>query len=202
MGPLHSIDLSPREGELLLQVAWLAVKDCVLAGNDGDSMIPHAEGGLRQCRGAFVTLTLRQQLRGCIGTLEASEPLAETVADCARGAALRDPRFRPVREEELAELDLEVSVLTIPQAMRISERSDLLQQLRPRTDGLLLEHGRRRSTFLPQVWEQLPEPEVFLSQLLEKAGLPADYWSGGLRFSRYQSTSFRQSGSALDEQLN
>jgi len=202
MAPSHSIDITPGEGEQLLQVAWFAIKDSVLAGAACDRDVPRPEGGLRERRGAFVTLTLQGRLRGCIGALESSEPLAETVADCARGAALRDPRFNPVRKAELTELVLEVSVLTLPRAMTICSRDDLLQQLRPYRDGLLLEYGSRRSTFLPQVWEQLPEPELFLSQLLEKAGLPGDYWSGEMRFRRYQSTSFQRAGSALDGRLS
>lgn len=143
-------------------------------------------------RGVFVTLSKAGALRGCIGTLEASDPLAVAVADCAVGAAVRDHRFPSVVTEELAEVQISISVLGQPEPLDARDRADLLQQLRPGVDGLVVESGSRRATFLPQVWEQLDQPETFLSQLLLKAGLPADYWSERLRCSRYQCVKFSE----------
>lgn len=129
-------------------------------------------------------------LRGCVGTLEASEPLAVAVADSAVGAAFRDPRFPALEAGELAQVHISISVLDRPQALPARDRAQLLSALRPGRDGLILEHGTHRATFLPQVWEQLPDPADFIARLLEKAGLPADYWSSGMQFQRYGSVSF------------
>ena len=143
-------------------------------------------------RGVFVTLTRSGALRGCIGTLEGDQPLVHSVPECARGAAFRDPRFPPLADTELGEICVEISVLTEPEPLSVKSREDLLGQLRPGVDGLLIEEARQRATFLPQVWEQLAEPEDFLSHLLKKAGLPANHWSGRLRCSRYQCIKFTE----------
>lgn len=133
----------------------------------------------------FVTLTQRGRLRGCIGSLEAWRTLAEDVRENACAAAFRDPRFAPLAVDELAQTRVEVSLLTPAEAIACHDEDDALRQLRPGVDGIVLECGGRRATFLPQVWEQLPEPQRFLTQLKRKAGLPDDYWSDRLRLSRY-----------------
>lgn len=134
---------------------------------------------------AFVTLTRDGQLRGCIGTLEAHRPLIEDLEHNARAAAFSDPRFPPLAEDELARTDVEVSLLSRPEPMRFTDEAEALSQLRPGVDGVILEAGWHRATFLPQVWEQLPEPAEFMAQLKRKAGLAADYWSDEVRLSRY-----------------
>lgn len=139
---------------------------------------------------AFVTLHLNGQLRGCIGSLEAYRPLIQDVADNAYAAAFRDPRFAPVSGAEAAAIALSVSVLTPAVAMDFSDEADLVAQLRPGIDGLVLRDGRHRGTFLPAVWEQLPRPVDFLRQLKRKAGLPADHWSPSIQVSRYRTESF------------
>ena len=123
----------------------------------------------------FVTLTQQGQLRGCIGSLEAYRPLATDVAENAVAAAFRDPRFPPLNSGELARTRVEVSLLTPAQAMSFSSEADALAQLRPEIDGVIFSASGRRSTFLPQVWEQLPDPSVFMARLKQKAGLPAGY---------------------------
>lgn len=133
----------------------------------------------------FVTLTQSGQLRGCIGSLEAHRPLAEDVAENAVAAAFRDPRFVPLPADEFLQTRIEVSLLETPRAMTCSDEADLLRQLRPDLDGLILRFGNHRATFLPQVWESLPEPRRFLHQLKLKAGLPADFWDQKIAFSRY-----------------
>jgi AmmeMemoRadiSam system protein A len=145
---------------------------------------------LREPGACFVTLNRHGQLRGCIGSLEAYRPLAEDVSENAYAAAFRDPRFNPLQASELEDLTLSISVLSPAQPMSFSSEQDLLQQIRPGIDGLILEHGYHRGTFLPSVWEQLPNPVEFLRHLKQKAGLPADFWADDIRISRYQTESF------------
>jgi hypothetical protein len=138
----------------------------------------------------FVTLHRRGALRGCIGHLEATRPLVADIADSAFAAAFRDPRFPPLTESELDDLELEISVLTPAEPMRFTDEADLCRQLQPGVDGLVLEDRGARGTFLPSVWESLPEPADFIIGLKQKAGLPRDYWSDTLRVSRYRTQSF------------
>lgn len=133
----------------------------------------------------FVTLTLDGRLRGCIGSLEAHRPLADDVRYNAQAAAFQDPRFAPLSADEFARVRVEVSRLTHAVPMRFSDEADLLGQLRPGTDGLVLEWRGRRATFLPQVWDSLADPREFLAQLKQKAGLARDFWDDDIRASRY-----------------
>ena len=133
----------------------------------------------------FVTLTKHGQLRGCIGSLEAWRPLRQDVQENALAAAFRDPRFEPLRADELALTRVEVSLLTPAEPMTFTCEADALAQLQPGIDGVIFSVGGRRSTFLPQVWEQLPAPVLFMAHLKQKAGLPADYWSPGVQLERY-----------------
>jgi AmmeMemoRadiSam system protein A len=145
---------------------------------------------LRQNRATFVTLERRGQLRGCIGMLEAVRPLAEDVAENAFAAAFRDRRFPPLAAEELADLDLHISVLSPAVAMQFNSEADLIAQLRPGIDGIILQEGSRRGTFLPSVWEDLSNPKQFLQHLKQKAGLPAAYWSDTIQAYRYTTEMF------------
>lgn len=141
---------------------------------------------LRQAGATFVTLTQHGQVRGCIGSLEAHRPLWQDVRANAVAAAFRDPRFPPLRVDELASTQIEVSLLSPLQAMVVSSEADALAQLRPGVDGVVLEYGHHRSTLLPQMWAHLPMPEAFLAHLKLKAGLPARFWDSAIRLSRYQ----------------
>lgn len=144
-------------------------------------------------RGAcFVTLRQAGELRGCIGSLQAQRPLGEDLDDNAVGAALRDPRFAPLTANEFAGLQLEVSLLTRPEFMAFGDQDEVLGKLRPGTDGVILFDGCRRATFLPQVWEQLPDPRDFLAQLKRKAGLPAGHWSPSVMIATYQVEKFSE----------
>lgn len=134
----------------------------------------------------FVTLTQSGQLRGCIGSLQAHRQLDQDVRANAVAAAFSDPRFAPLTAEELPRTRVEVSLLTAPQPMTFTDEADALRQLRPNIDGIIFIAGQRRSTFLPQVWEQLPQPRVFMAHLKQKAGLPADYWSSEVQLQRYE----------------
>jgi AmmeMemoRadiSam system protein B/AmmeMemoRadiSam system protein A len=142
----------------------------------------------------FVTLRRRGELRGCIGRLQADRALYEDVRCNARRAAFEDPRFEPLRVTEWAELEVEVSLLDAPQPMAFDDEADALRTLRPGDDGLIFEWRGRSATFLPQVWEQLPEPAEFVAQLKRKAGLAADFWHAEVRLSRYRVRKFAEGG--------
>ncbi len=141
---------------------------------------------------AFVTLTQQGALRGCIGSLTAYRPLREDVAANAVNAAVRDPRFPPLTAHELPATHIEVSVLSEPEPYPFTNRADAASRLRPGVDGLTLEYGSRRGTFLPQVWDTLSEPDEFLSHLVRKAGLPAGWWHDDARLSRYTVKAFEE----------
>ncbi len=133
-------------------------------------------GHLSEPGASFVTLTIRGQLRGCIGALEAFQPLAEDVCEHAVAAALEDPRFPPVRPEELEQITIEVSRLTPPVPLHYQTPEELQGLLRPHVDGVILRDGFRRATFLPQVWEKIPEPAEFLDNLCYKMGADPELW--------------------------
>ena len=128
---------------------------------------------------------LEENLRGCIGSLEAARPLGEDVVANARAAALHDPRFSPLTPDEFARAVVEVSVLSGPKRMLFEDHADLIGQLRPGEDGIILGYEGRRATFLPQVWESLPEPEQFIAQLRRKAGIPATVSTARCKVLRY-----------------
>lgn len=140
---------------------------------------------LQEHRATFVTLKIHHELRGCIGTLAAYRPLVEDVANNAFAAAFRDPRFTPLTGGEFSLLQYHISVLNPTEPFPVVNEADLLARLQPGKDGLVLEDGFYRSTFLPSVWESLPTPEQFVQHLKLKAGLPATYWSETIKFLRY-----------------
>lgn len=185
-------ELDPAQGQALVQLARSALHDAV-----GAARQPRPGLGSFHAHGAtFVTLTQQGQLRGCIGSLQAHRPLAEDVQANAAAAALHDHRFKPVSAAEAPDLAVEVSVLSEPVPMAFASESHALWQLRPNVDGLIFEceHAGRawRSTYLPQVWEQLPDPRAFMASLKVKAGLPHDFWSPQVRLSRYQVQKFTE----------
>lgn len=140
----------------------------------------------------FVTLKEDQQLRGCIGTLQAHRPLGQDIIHNARAAAFADPRFTPVNVDELPQLALQISVLTEPVPLPAMTEDQLLHFLTPGRDGLILHEGEQRATFLPAVWESLTTPRQFLHELKRKAGLPSEYWSDTLRFETYRTLCFSE----------
>jgi uncharacterized protein len=150
---------------------------------------------LREEGSSFITLTVRGQLRGCIGSLDPYQSLAEDVREHAVAAALKDPRFPPVKEDELNEIQIEVSRLTHPIPLEYKDASDLLSKLHPYTDGVILREGLyRRATFLPQVWEKIPDPAEFLNNLCYKMGVKHDLWrSKHLDVMTYQVEEFHES---------
>lgn len=141
---------------------------------------------LREPGATFVTLTKHGHLRGCIGTLEAHRCLDHDVRANALAAAFDDPRFAPMQRDEWDTVRVEVSLLTSPADITFSDERDALTRLRPGIDGVILAWRGRRSTFLPQVWDSLPDPEDFIAQLKRKAGLPADFWADDIALQRYE----------------
>lgn len=172
--------LSEQQGQLLVNLARQTIMES-LGESISESESEAVESALldecyqSQC-GTFVTLKIDGQLRGCIGNLTATEPLSEGVRQNAINAAFHDPRFSPLTEKELGQIDIEVSILTEPQPLEYNDSTDLLNKLRVNVDGLIIRKGHASATFLPQVWEQLPNPEDFLAHLCMKAGLPSDAW--------------------------
>lgn len=140
----------------------------------------------------FVTLHKHGNLRGCIGSTEAHRPLLDDVIHNAFACAFRDHRFAPVQKRELNNLHIQISILTPKQLMTVKTEAELLANLRPGIDGLLIDSVRYHATFLPQVWEQLPEPTLFLAHLKQKAGMPADIWPEGLVCYKYQCIKFEE----------
>lgn len=190
MGRSFSIEISPAAQRQLLRIARESIAHGLVSQQPltitGDDLV----GVLGEPRGAFVTLMQQQMLRGCIGSMEPVRPLGAAVSEAAFGAAFRDSRFPPLRGEELGDTTIHVSVLSDLEPLSAVTEQVLLAQLRAGVDGLVLEEGWRRATFLPKVWSQLSEPQAFLRALKQKAGLPPDHWSGSLRFHRYSTCSF------------
>ncbi len=168
-------------GQSLLTIARNAIGKTF--GEEMRTVLPHPE--LSHAGATFVTLALAGHLRGCIGSLEAYRPLATDVADNAHAAAFCDPRFPPLDADEFARIGIEVSLLEAAHVMTFLDEEDAIASLCPGVDGLILSHDNRRATFLPQVWESLPEPRLFLQQLKLKAGLPADFWDNEITLARY-----------------
>lgn len=182
---------SSAERRTLLDLAGASIRE----GLAGRSLAVRADAypaPLRAHFASFVTLKLDLELRGCVGSLEAHRPLALDVAGNAWQAAFRDPRFLPLTSPEFEHLDIHLSVLTAPRPVRFASEDDLLDQLRAGIDGLVIEGGGRRGTFLPSVWEQLPDRREFLRALKRKAGLPADFASTQLTVSRYTTIAISQ----------
>jgi len=168
--------LSDDERGLLLRLARESIEAVV---NDRPLPLLDSEAlpaSLRELGASFVTLTEDGELRGCIGALEAYQPLAEDVREHAVAAAQEDFRFYPVRPKEVAHIQIEISRLTQPQPLEYESTEDLLGKLRPGIDGVILRDGLRRATFLPQVWEKLPDKEAFLSHLCAKMGAAENAW--------------------------
>ena len=184
--------LNDEQGLYLLRLARETIKVRLLGGSArrSEEKIPEI---FSQRRGTFVTLTKAGALRGCIGHIIARETLLEGVKENAINAAFKDPRFPPLRPDELDGVEIEVSILTDPKALDYSDKDDLLAKLRPNLDGVIIRRGYNQATFLPQVWDQLPDKKDFLTHLCLKAGLEGDAWKrGNLEVSTYQVQAFEE----------
>ena len=150
------------------------------------------QAALERDGATFVTLILQGELRGCVGSIESRRPLSADVRANAVAAAFRDPRFPPLAAHELPATSVEVSLLSPPQAFAVADEADLTRQLCPGIDGIVLQYEHRRATFLPQVWETLPEPRDFVAALKKKAGLREDFWAAGVNVARYTVIKWRE----------
>ena len=176
------------DGKILLKIARGAIGQSL-----GLATLPHyGESWLSEPAATFVTLTRNGELRGCIGSIEAHRSLKEDVRENAVAAAFRDPRFPAVTAGEYWKICIEVSLLSALESMEFRDEKDALAQLRPGVDGLVFQCGFRRSTFLPQVWEKLPDPREFLEHLKQKAGFPREFWAPDVRLSRYTHQEWRE----------
>lgn len=180
---------SPDERRLLREMARQSIEHGL---DRGRALQPEPDDypqRLREWRASFVTLEYQGGLRGCVGALEACQPLVCDVAEHAYAAAFNDPRFPPLSLLEATDIELHISVLTPPEPLTCASETELLARLQPGLDGLILYEQTRRATFLPAVWDDLPDPHEFLAYLKRKAGLTPDYWSAELRFERYRAES-------------
>ncbi len=183
--------LSDTEIERLKGVAWAVIEQGAERGGEFQAVnAADHPAALREPRASFVTLREGDRLRGCMGVLEAKLPLVEDVARNAHNAAFKDPRFDPVKPEEIPGLNLKLSVLTPPEPFPVESEDDLLARIQPGVDGIILREGGRRATFLPAVWEMLPSPVEFIRQLKRKAGLPEDHWSDRMEVLRYRADEY------------
>ncbi len=178
--------LSPEAGQTLLGLARQSIVHGLAHERPLAVTLSDYPAPLTVNRASFVTLHRYGRLRGCIGSLEARRALVADVAENAFAAAFRDPRFPPLGQDEYPHITVDISILTPAQPVAIGSEADLLQAVRPGIDGLILQEGARRGTFLPAVWATLPKPADFIRQLKVKAGLPPDHWSDHIKVWRYQ----------------
>jgi len=188
---------SEAQGQVLVKLARKTIRDKLGVDTTGpvsqDLFSDLKDAGFKVHRGTFVTLKIKGQLRGCIGSLTSTETVTEGVSRNALNAAFHDPRFSPLSKDELARTEIEVSILTEPQPLAFRDGQDLIKKLRVHVDGVIIRKGLARATFLPQVWEQLPRPEEFLSRLCMKAGLPSHAWENSeLEVLTYQVQYFEE----------
>ena len=181
--------MTEERAKLLLRIARSSIAQALGRQHEVVESAPW----LQESAATFVTLTRHGQLRGCIGSLQAHRTLLADVQANAVAAALHDPRFAPLSLHELDDTQVEVSVLSALQPVQFSSEAEALVQLRPGVDGVVLEYGRCRATFLPQVWEQLPKVTDFMAQLKLKAGLPKEFWAPEVRLQRYTVSKYRES---------
>jgi AmmeMemoRadiSam system protein A len=192
MQPSLCVDLSADEQVRLLDIARQSIHSGLESGRALQLDATEFDDNLRIEAAVFITLTRFGDLRGCIGSLQATDPLVQAVASSAFNAAFRDHRFGKVGSTELDDLSIEISVLSELEPVEAASRKLLLDELQPGVDGLLMEDRGYRSTFLPKVWEKLPSANQFLGELMQKAGLPAGHWSDSIRFHRYHTLSFAE----------
>jgi AmmeMemoRadiSam system protein B/AmmeMemoRadiSam system protein A len=182
--------LSTAQRQQLLYLARTMILHTLHKGGDYDIKLNQYHQQLREQRGSFVTLSRRGSLRGCIGSLAATRPLVLDVAHNAAAAAFKDPRFKPLQAGEFTDLDIHISVLNPARPLAVESRQELLETLRPGVDGLILQEGNKRSTYLPSVWKSIADPQRFISELRIKAGLPAEGWSDDMRVWTYTTEEF------------
>ncbi|MEE8581522.1 MAG: AmmeMemoRadiSam system protein A [Myxococcota bacterium] len=177
--------LDPEQRRVLLDLGLRSIEHGLDHGHPIPLDASRYDPALQSPRATFVTLHREGALRGCVGTLEVRRPLVKDVVESAFKAAFRDPRFAPLGRPEFEGLELHISVLSPLEPLPVASEEELLAKLRPGIDGLLIREGGRDGTFLPSVWDSLPDASEFVRSLKEKAGLPRDYWSDRIETQRY-----------------
>ncbi len=189
----ESEKLTEEEGQYLISVARKTIENNLFKCKDEVSGEAASSAKMKEQRGTFVTLTIDGRLRGCIGHITPQESVLDGVKVNALNAAFRDPRFSPLSKKEWEKVEVEVSILTEPKPLAYSDGGDLLNKLRSGVDGVIIKKGFHQATFLPQVWEQLPDKNQFLAHLCMKAGLDSDAWrKEKLEVSLYQVQAFEE----------
>jgi len=185
--------ISDQEGVFLLSIARDVIKKELFHNSDTSQDNSSISPKMNEKRGTFVTLTINNNLRGCIGNISSNEPIIKGIRNNAVNAAFHDPRFRPLSKTEWKDVKIEISILTEPGKLNYSDRNDLLEKLRPGIDGVIIKKGMHQSTFLPQVWDQLPEKREFLTHLCLKAGLDKNAWENeSIEVLTYQVQAFEE----------
>lgn len=187
---MSSINLEIDAQQTCLQIAHASIKYGLQHGSALHVVTLDYPKPLQQTLSSFVTLYKYGELRGCIGSLEAYQPLINDIAEHAYSAAFHDPRFSSLKEHEYEKLEIKISVLGQAEVMSFDSEEDLLNQLRPTIDGLILEYKHHRGTFLPSVWDQLMDKQDFLNHLKVKSGLTLHWWDKAVKISRYETFSF------------
>lgn len=180
--------IAEAHGQMLLDIVKRVLAHSVIKGAAPAINLESFPEPLRENGATFVTIEKQGKLRGCIGSLQAHQPLIEDLVHNAYRAGFKDPRFPPLSREEMGQISWSISLLSEPAQMLIKDEADLLAQLRPGIDGLIIADKGKRATFLPQVWEQLPDPKTFLAHLKRKAGMAPDHWSPDFTALRYTAT--------------
>ncbi|HEY9267976.1 MAG TPA: AmmeMemoRadiSam system protein A [Methylotenera sp.] len=187
--PAENVISQEYKGKILLRIARAEISDAL--GKQAESTDEN-QPWLHDPGASFVTLTINQHLRGCIGSLEAHRPLLIDVKANAYAAAFRDPRFSPLTIAELDTTEIEISLLSPQHPLFFKDEADALAQLKPNIDGVVFKYGRYRSTFLPQVWGQLTDAKTFMAHLKHKAGLDPRFWNDDIELYRYTATKFKE----------
>ena len=188
-----SAKLTDQEGKYLLDVARRTIQEELFEDKAAARGDEQASPKFSERRGTFVTLTINGNLRGCIGHIIPQETLLQGIKENAINAAFKDPRFNPLSQKEWKDVKVEISILTDPRPLEYSDGDDLLKKIRPNIDGVIIKKGYYQATFLPQVWEQLPDKKEFFTHLCLKAGMDGNEWKKGrLEVYTYQVQAFEE----------
>ena len=190
MSDLADFGLTPAAADQLLDLAEAAIRARLVGDPPPRVDVPALPPQLRRPLGAFVTLHVRGELNGCIGHIIGTAPIAAGVAELAVSSAFHDPRLPALRADDLDDLDIEISLLSVPAPVPARTRAELVGRLRPGVDGLILSSGGHSAVFLPTVWQQLPDPDDFVDRLLLKARLPTDRWPDDMRAELFTTAIF------------
>lgn len=183
---------SREEKEQLLEIAKYSIRYGLSNGRAPEIILTNLSAALREKRASFVTLKINSMLRGCIGSLTAIQPLALDVANNAFMAAFEDNRFPPLAQKEFPDLNIHISILNPAERLKFTNEKELIEQIRPGIDGIILKDKTKRATFLPSVWEGLPDPNEFIEKLKIKAGLTATHFSETMEVYRYTAESIQE----------